>query len=56
MAVVATSFVNMMESEPAWTVIMSNFGLSTRSVTPLIEDYSMENTSWYQTSIKLSPW
>ena len=39
-AVVAAPFVNLMDSEPAWIMIMENFGLSAQSRNRSVEDYS----------------
>ena len=43
MVAAATPFVNMMEHEFAWTVILSNFGLSARSITRLTENHVTAN-------------
>ena len=39
-AVVAAPFLNLMDSEPAWIMIMENFGLSTQSRNRSAEEYS----------------
>ena len=38
-----TPSVNMMEDNPAWMVILANFGLAVRSIDRITEDYSTAN-------------
>ena len=38
-----TPSVNMMEDNPAWIVILANFGLAVRSIDRLTEDHSTAN-------------
>ena len=49
-----TPSVNMMEDNPAWIVILANFGLAVRSIDRLTEDYLTANDLMASNVEKLS--